>query len=99
MIDPLISAEVARTGLDLYDRHRPKRPVLSVIYTHSHVDHWGGDKGVVSENDVSAGRVAVIAPAGFMESAVSENIIAGNAMVRRAQYQFGGLLPQRGEKP
>ncbi len=97
VIDPLISAEVARAGLDLYDQHRPKRPVLAVIYTHSHVDHWGGVKGVVSENDVRAGKVAVIAPAGFMESAVSENIIAGNAMVRRAQYQFGGLLP-KGER-
>jgi len=97
VIDPLFSTEVAKAGLDLYYQHRPKRPVVAVIYTHSHVDHWGGVKGVVSEVDVQAGKVQVIAPAGFMEAAVAENIIAGNAMSRRAQYQFGSLLP-KGER-
>ncbi len=97
VIDPLISTEVAKAGLELYYQHRPQRPVVAVIYTHSHVDHWGGVKGVVSEADVQAGKVQVIAPVNFTEAAVAENIIAGNAMIRRAQYQFGGLLP-KGER-
>lgn len=97
VIDPLLCLEVAKAGLDLYYQHRPKKAVVAVIYTHSHADHWGGVKGVVNEADVSAGKVRIIAPAGFMETTVSENIIAGNAMSRRAQYQFGPSLP-KGEK-
>ena len=97
IIDPLISSEVAKAALDLFYQHRPKKPVVSVIYSHSHADHFGGVKGVLSEDDVKAGRASVIAPQGFMEHAVSENVIAGNAMSRRAQYQFGTLLP-KGEK-
>jgi len=64
-----------------------------VIYTHSHADHFGGAKGVMSAEDAASGKVKVIAPDGFMEHAVAENIIAGNAMLRRAQYQFGNTLP------
>lgn len=94
LIDPLSSAETARAALALYARHRPARPVVAVIYTHSHVDHFGGVRGVIDEADVRAGRVQVIAPAGFMEEAVSENVIAGDAMARRALYQFGMLLPR-----
>jgi alkyl sulfatase BDS1-like metallo-beta-lactamase superfamily hydrolase len=97
LIDTLLTAETAKAGLDLYYAHRPRRPVVAVIYSHSHVDHWGGVKGVISEADVQAGNVVVIAPAGFMEAAVSENVIAGNAMSRRAHYQFGHLLP-KGER-
>jgi alkyl sulfatase BDS1-like metallo-beta-lactamase superfamily hydrolase len=97
IIDPLICMEVAGAGLDLYYQHRPKKPVVAVIYTHSHMDHWGGVKGIVSEADVRAGRAQIIAPAGFMEFTVSENVIAGNAMIRRALYQFGPVLP-KGEK-
>jgi alkyl sulfatase BDS1-like metallo-beta-lactamase superfamily hydrolase len=97
VIDPLTSMETARAALDLYFKHRPKKPVVAVIYTHSHADHFGGVRGVVSGDDVAAGKVKVIAPAGFMEEAVGENVIAGNAMSRRALYQFGMLLP-RGEK-
>ena len=63
--------------------------MVAVIYTHSHADHFGGVRGVVDEADVKAGKVKILAPAGFMEHAVSENVIAGNAMSRRAQYQFG----------
>lgn len=92
VIDPLTFAESARAALDLYWSHRPKRPVHTVIYSHSHVDHYGGVKGIVDERDVARGRVAVIAPAGFMEAAVSENVLAGNAMRRRAQFQFGNTL-------
>jgi alkyl sulfatase BDS1-like metallo-beta-lactamase superfamily hydrolase len=94
IIDPLISVEPARAGLELYFKHRGKRPVAAVIYTHSHTDHWGGVKGVVSEDDVASGRVAVIAPEGFVEAIAQENVLAGTAMVRRAQYQFGPLLPK-----
>ena len=94
VMDPLITAEPARAALELYYAHRPRKPVVAVIYTHSHVDHFGGVKGVVDEADVKAGKVAIIAPAGFVEEAVSENVLAGNAMTRRAQYMYGGLLPR-----
>lgn len=97
VVDPLIATEVAAEALALYYKHRPKKPVVAVIYSHSHADHWGGVRALVSEADLAAGRVKVIAPAGFMEEAVGENVIAGNAMSRRAQYQFGPLLP-RGER-
>ncbi len=93
LIDPLLSAETARAALDLYLAHRPRKPVVAVIYTHSHVDHFGGVRGVIDEADALSGRVKVIAPVGFMEHAVSENVIAGNAMSRRAQYQFGRFVP------
>lgn len=94
VIDPLLSAETARAGLALYYAHRPRLPVAAVIYTHSHVDHFGGVKGIISAEDAAAGKVRVIAPAGFMEEAVSENVLAGNAMSRRAQYMYGALLPR-----
>jgi alkyl sulfatase BDS1-like metallo-beta-lactamase superfamily hydrolase len=94
VIDPLLSAETAAAGLALYYRHRPRKPVSAVVYTHSHVDHFGGVRGVISEEDAAAGRVQVIAPDGFMEEAVSENVLAGNAMSRRAQYMYGALLPK-----
>lgn len=92
VIDPLVSAETAKAGMDLYVQHRGKRPVVAVIYTHSHVDHYGGVRGVVDEAGVITGKVKVYAPAGFMEEAVSENIMAGNAMSRRASYIYGNLL-------
>lgn len=94
VMDPLITAETARAALALYYAHRPRKPVVAVIYTHSHADHFGGAKGIVDEADVKAGKVAVIAPAGFMEEAISENVLAGNAMSRRAQYMYGTTLPR-----
>src|SRR6185369_7505577 len=94
VIDPLISTEVARAGLDLYTAHRGRRPVTAVIYTHSHTDHYGGVRGVVDEAEVKAGAVEIIAPAGFMEEIVSENVLAGTPMIRRAQFQFGATLPK-----
>ncbi len=99
LIDPLLTAETAKAALDLYYAHRPRVPVKAVIYSHSHADHFGGVRGVVDEADVKAGKVAVIAPRGFMEHAVAENVIAGNAMSRRAQYQFGAFVPpgERGQ--
>jgi alkyl sulfatase BDS1-like metallo-beta-lactamase superfamily hydrolase len=93
LIDPLLSNETAKAALDLYLRNRPAKPVTAVIYTHSHADHFGGAKGVMSAEDAASGRVKVIAPDKFMEHAVAENVIAGNAMSRRAQYQFGSALP------
>src|SRR3954467_13585801 len=93
LIDPLLSNETAKAALDLYLANRPAKPVAAVIYSHSHADHFGGAKGVMSAEDAASGRVKVIAPDGFMEHAVAENIIAGNAMRRRAQYQFGSTLP------
>ena len=92
IIDPLSTKETARAALDLYLQHRPARPVVAVIYSHSHADHFGGAKGVADVADVRAGKIAVIAPEGFMEEAVSENILAGTAMTRRAQFQFGHTL-------
>ena len=94
VIDPLISTEVARAGLDLYSRHRGRRPVTAVIYTHSHTDHYGGVRGVVDEGAVRAGDVEIIAPDRFMEEVVSETVLAGTAMIRRAQFQFGATLPK-----
>ncbi|HTT10102.1 MAG TPA: alkyl sulfatase dimerization domain-containing protein [Burkholderiaceae bacterium] len=93
VIDPLLTTEAAHAALELYFQHRPRKPVAAVIYSHSHADHFGGVKGVTSDADVAAGRTHVYAPQGFMEHAVAENIIAGNAMSRRAQFQFGPLLP------
>ena len=94
VIDPLISTEVARAGLDLYRQHRGPRPVTAVIYTHSHTDHYGGVRGVVEEDEVRAGNVEIWAPARFMEEVVSETVLAGTAMIRRAQFQFGATLPK-----
>jgi alkyl sulfatase BDS1-like metallo-beta-lactamase superfamily hydrolase len=94
VVDPLISTEVARAGLDLYWQHRGRRPVTAVIYTHSHTDHYGGVRGVVDEADVRAGRVVIIAPDRFMEEVVSENVLAGTPMIRRAHFQFGATLPK-----
>ena len=93
VIDTLTCVEAGRAALALYRAHRGDRPVKAVIYTHTHADHFGGVKGVVDEADVRAGKIPVIAPHLFMEHAVSENVIAGPAMFRRATYQFGPLLP------
>lgn len=93
VVDPLVSPEAAKATLDLYYQNRPHKPIVAVIYTHSHTDHYGGVKGLVSEADVKAGKVQIIAPAGFMEEAISENVLAGNIMNRRVLYSYGLLLP------
>ena len=92
VIDPLVSTETARAGLELYFAHRGRRPVTAVIYSHSHVDHYGGVRGVIDEADVLAGRVQIVAPDRFLEEVASESVIAGLPMIRRAQFQFGPTL-------
>jgi len=93
VIDPLTMRETARAALDLVNDKLGALPVKAVIYTHSHSDHFGGVRGVIDEADVKAGGVAVVAPKGFMEEVAAENVLAGSAMGRRAQYQFGIMLP------
>lgn len=93
LFDPLISAETARAALNLYYEHRPRKPVVAVVFSHSHVDHYGGVRGVVSEEDVKAGKAIIVAPVGFLEAAVAENVLAGTVMSRRASYMYGNLLP------
>lgn len=94
VIDPLTSTQTAAAALALVNEELGERPVTAVIYTHSHVDHFGGVHGVVDADDVRTGRIPVIAPAGFLEAAVSENVVAGTAMTRRASYMYGALLPK-----
>lgn len=97
VIDPLTTIGSAREAIRLYFQHRPTRPVVAVVYTHSHIDHYGGVKGVTNDADVASGRTKILAPAGFMDAVVLERVIAGNAMARRAQYQVGTPLT-RGER-
>jgi len=93
IIDVLTTAPTARACLALANRALGERPVRAVIYTHSHIDHFGGIHGVVDAEQVAAGEVRIIAPDGFMAEAINENVIAGPAMARRAMYQFGRSLP------
>ncbi len=93
VIDPLTVEGCARDCLQLVNDTVGERPVTAVIYTHSHADHFGGVLGVTSADDVAAGRCRIIAPEHFLREAISENVIAGFAMSRRALYQFGPLLP------
>lgn len=92
VIDPLTSRETGAAALQLYREHRGPRQVKAVIYTHPHVDHFGGVKGMVTQEDVDSGKVAVLAPVGFLEHAVSENVFVGTAMSRRAAYMYGAAL-------
>ncbi len=94
VIDPLISKETAAAAWALYQEHRGPRDVVAMIYTHSHIDHFGGVKGVIDEADVDAGRISVIAPEGFMEEAVAENVFVGTAMGRRSDFMYGAALPK-----
>lgn len=97
VFDPLISQETAKAALDFINKELGERPVTGVFYSHSHIDHFGGVRGIVDEEDVISGKVPIVASQGFTEHAVSENVIAGNAMGRRAVYMYGALLP-RNEK-
>ena len=94
VIDPLISTETAAAALALYREHRGDRPVKGLLYTHSHVDHFGGARGVLTAEQVESGEIPIFAPEGFLEHAVSENVYAGGAMIRRATYMYGAELPK-----
>jgi alkyl sulfatase BDS1-like metallo-beta-lactamase superfamily hydrolase len=94
VFDPLVSRETAAAALAFANEKLGARPVVAVVYSHSHIDHFGGVRGVIDEADVKAGKVQVIAPAGFMEHAVAEYFYTGNAMSRRAFFQYGLLLPR-----
>ena len=94
IFDPLTAKETAAAALKFINEQLGERPVTAVIYSHSHADHFGGVRGVVDEADVRSGKVPVIAPIGFMDHAVAENVYAGNAMTRRMFFQYGVLLPR-----
>ncbi|GAA4643125.1 alkyl sulfatase dimerization domain-containing protein [Pontixanthobacter gangjinensis] len=93
VIDPLLSAAPARASLDLANRTLGERPVVAVLFTHSHGDHFGGVSGVTSAEELRSGEVEIYAPFGFMKETVGESVLAGNAMSRRAQYQFAARVP------
>ena len=93
VIDPLTSQETGAAAWALYQAHRGKdRPIKAIIYTHSHADHFGGVKGMVSEEEVESNGIQILAPEGFLEHAVSENVFTGTAMSRRAAYMYGTVL-------
>lgn len=92
VVDPLISQETAAAALGLYREHRGDRPVVAVIFSHSHIDHFGGVLGVVEGADLEARRVQIVAPHGFLEHSIAENVYAGTAMGRRAGYMYGAAL-------
>ena len=94
VFDPLTAKETARAALEFINEKLGKRPVVGVVYSHSHGDHFGGVRGVVDEADVISGKVKMIAPEGFMRAAIEENVMAGNAMSRRLQWQYAMLLPR-----
>jgi alkyl sulfatase BDS1-like metallo-beta-lactamase superfamily hydrolase len=94
VFDPLTAKETAAAALKFINEQLGERPVVAVVYSHSHADHFGGVRGVVDEADVRSGKVKIIAPVGFMDHAVAENVYAGNAMTRRLFYQYGVLLPR-----
>ncbi|HSQ68848.1 MAG TPA: alkyl sulfatase dimerization domain-containing protein [Steroidobacteraceae bacterium] len=94
VFDVLTAKETAAAALKLVNDTLGERPVVAVVYSHSHADHFGGVRGIVDEADVRSGKVPIIAPVGFMEHAVAENVYAGTAMTRRLFYQYGVLLPR-----
>lgn len=92
VVDPLISVETAAAAMALYRTHRGDRPIHAVIHSHSHIDHFGGVLGIVTQEDVDAGKVQIVVPEGFLEHSVAENVYAGTAMARRAGYMYGAAL-------
>jgi alkyl sulfatase BDS1-like metallo-beta-lactamase superfamily hydrolase len=94
LFDVLTCKETARAALELVNQHLGERPVVAVVYSHSHVDHFGGVLGVVTEDDAKRGKVQILAPVGFLKHAIAENVYTGTAMTRRAFYQYGLLLPR-----
>ena len=99
VIDPTTTSEQARAVFELVNKTLGSKPIKAVIYTHTHADHFGGVHGIVDEADVKAGKVRIIAPDGFMENAIAENVLAGNVMNRRVHYQFGMPVPVGNKGP
>ncbi len=97
IIDPLTVPATSKAALKLVNEQLGERPVKAVLFTHSHIDHFAGVKGVVSEEEVNSGSVKIVAPEGFFDHSISENVMAGNAMTRRATYMYG-LLLKKNEK-
>lgn len=93
VFDVLLSSETARAALELINKELGTSPVSAIIYSHSHIDHFGGVLGIVSVEEVSSGEVEIYAPSGFMREVASENVYAGTAMGRRAGFQYGGNIP------
>jgi alkyl sulfatase BDS1-like metallo-beta-lactamase superfamily hydrolase len=93
VMDPLASAESAKAALDLYRKHRGNKPVVAVIHSHSHIDHYGGVMGVISHEDIKSGKVKIYAPAGYTEAALNESVIGGNRQSRLSAYQYSMLVP------
>lgn len=94
LFDVLTCKETAKAALEFVNEKLGQCPVVAVVYSHTHGDHFGGVRGVVDEADVKSGKVPIVAPAGFMEYAIAENVYAGNAMNRRLFFQYGVLLPR-----
>ncbi|MEG0136137.1 MAG: alkyl sulfatase dimerization domain-containing protein [Cetobacterium sp.] len=94
VIDTCTTTEIAKAGYELLKKNVENLPITGIIVTHSHIDHFGGIKGIVSEVDITSGKVPFVAPEGFFEESVSENLMAGNAMGRRASYMYGSILPK-----
>lgn len=93
VVDPLTTPAPARAGLALANKVLGERLVKAVLFTHSHGDHYGGANGVVSKQDLATNGVQIIAPHGFVRESIGESVVAGTAMNRRVQYQFGTSLP------
>ncbi len=92
VLDPLMCCECAQAALELVEEHLGSRPIKAVIMSHPHVDHYGGIKGIITEEEVEENDIPIIVPDGFVKHAVAENVYAGNAMGRRAGYQYGTFL-------
>jgi alkyl sulfatase BDS1-like metallo-beta-lactamase superfamily hydrolase len=93
VMDPLASAESAKAALDLYRKHRGNKPIVAVIHSHSHIDHYGGVMGVISHKDITSGKVKIYAPEGYTEAALNESVIGGNRQTRLSGYQYSMLVP------
>ncbi|NNC72742.1 MAG: MBL fold metallo-hydrolase [Sphingomonadaceae bacterium] len=94
VVDPLTTVETARAALALVNDTLGERPVTGMLYTHSHADHFGGARGIIDEDGIAARNVPVLAPVGFSDNAVAENLLAGTHMSRRATLMFGQIIPQ-----
>lgn len=94
VVDPLTSKETASAAMAFARQHLGDKPVVAMVFTHSHADHFGGALGILSAEEVKARNIPVVAPVGFMEEATSENVLVGPAMTRRSQYMYGSTLPR-----